>query len=288
MSVEILSQASSTGSIEAKRQQDERVLQLGMNHSSSSSFSIKEKVGIVAPKLPIQELTVLSPTVFAFNDAVYRNDTERVRLIMNEVPSAAFWRKVSMSYNNYSPLHYAASTGNADLALTLIDGGFAVDVLDGQRRTPLMWASSEGHENVALELLELGAVPNFQDLAGETALHKAARGGHARTVQVLLENSSRANTPSLTGESPLMAAVTSHSYDTVLALLRAAAHVNAVDEEGDTALHWNARAADAAHLVESRRIHDLLLQAGAQPSILNSDEESALDLLAEMNAAAHA
>jgi len=120
--VEILSNSPSPVSPfgDAKRQQDERVLQL----------------------------------VYAFNDAVYRADTERVRMIMNELPSSAFWRKVSTSYNNYSPLHYAASTGNADLALTLIDAGFAVDVLDAQRRTPLMWAANEGHDHVVLELLE--------------------------------------------------------------------------------------------------------------------------------------
>jgi len=254
-SVEILSNSPSSFSTfgDTKRQQDERILQL----------------------------------VYAFNETVYRGDTERVRLIMNEIPSTAFWRKVSMSYNNYSPLHFAASTGNADLALTLIDGGFAVDVLDAQRRTPLMWAANEGHDNVVLELLELGAVPSFQDLAGETALHKAARGGHLRAVQVLLENSCRPNVPSLTGESALMAAVTSRSADVVSALLRGGAHVNASDEEGDTALHWNARLYEPARAVDARRIHDLLVQAGAQVSVLNNDEESALDLLAEMDTAAH-
>jgi len=244
------------------------------------------EVMTAAPVLSASKNAHLQVIIAHMNDAIFHHDVDRVRHIAREFPHTAFWRQLSLSYDNYSPMHYAASTGNVALVAALVEAGWALDVLDRERRTPLVWAAQHSHDDVCLELLESGAVPNIQDNVGETALHKAARCANAKTVVTLLENGCSPHVSNLTGEQPLIAAVASRNVDVVQALIRFGARVNAQDEEGDTALHWNARQYEPAKRAEAQLIHQCLINAGALPSILNNDEESALDLIAEEEAKA--
>jgi len=216
--------------------------------------------------------------VLSLNDAVFRGDNDRARAVIAEVPSPSFWRQVSQSYSNYSPLHFAAASGRLDLALTLIDGGFSVDAVDAERRTALHWAAAEGQEELVLELAVLGAVPSFQDARGDTPLHLACRAAHLAAARQLLANGARVNVRAADGSTPLHAAVAAGSVPLVAALLAAGAHLHAADDEGDTPLHWNARLWNE-HPDAAPRIHQLLLQQGASLSLPNADGETTARLL---------
>lgn len=73
----------------------------------------------------------------------------------------------------HAPLHLAVCGGHADVALTLLRRGAAVDVLSHGGRTALHLAALGGHDECARLLLRYGADPRRTDVRGSTALDLA-------------------------------------------------------------------------------------------------------------------
>jgi uncharacterized protein len=120
----------------------------------------------------------------------------------------------------YTPLHYAAYSGHADVARYLIAIGADIGAvsMDPLRNQPLHAAAGSGHTEVARILLDAGADVNAEQSGQWTALHAAAQRGHPEVVSLLLERGARPDGRSYSGSTPLSLA-REKGYERVVALL---------------------------------------------------------------------
>ncbi|MEJ2173297.1 MAG: ankyrin repeat domain-containing protein [Woeseiaceae bacterium] len=102
----------------------------------------------------------------------------------------------------FTPLLFAAQSGNVEIAKALLDAGAEIDFATLEEGSALVIAVAAGHEDFARYLLERGADPNIADGWGVTALHYTAHegllilNGYARTNTDHL-GWQRSNTPAL-------------------------------------------------------------------------------------------
>jgi ankyrin repeat protein len=85
----------------------------------------------------------------------------------------------------WSPLHYAASTGNMDLVTLLLGKQAAVDAKSPNGTTPLMMAARHGHSETAKLLLNAGADILARNEQGMTARDFATRHERKDVAQML-------------------------------------------------------------------------------------------------------
>jgi hypothetical protein len=81
----------------------------------------------------------------------------------------------------WTPLHYAAASGDDDIARLLLAHGAKVDAQSppaSGKYTPLMMAAREGHQDSALFLLGQGADPQLKNGEGLTASQIARQADH--------------------------------------------------------------------------------------------------------------
>jgi ankyrin repeat protein len=82
----------------------------------------------------------------------------------------------------WTPLHYAAASGDDDIARLLLAHGARIDAQSppaSGKFTPLMMAAREGHRDCALFLLGQGADPQLKNGEGLTAAQIAQKADHA-------------------------------------------------------------------------------------------------------------
>ena len=91
------------------------------------------------------------------------------------------------------PIHFAASSGHADVMEVLIEAGSPLDVVDRFGRSPLMWATKGRYVEVVKVLLQAGASVTSQ--GNWHALHEACKAGYSELVQVLIDAGSPVNNP---------------------------------------------------------------------------------------------
>lgn len=88
----------------------------------------------------------------------------------------------------WTPLHYAAASGDSDIARLLLAHGARVDAQSppaSGKFTPLMMAAREGHEDTAVFLLGQGADPQLKNGEGLTAAGIARKADHAGIAAAL-------------------------------------------------------------------------------------------------------
>jgi ankyrin repeat protein len=166
----------------------------------------------------------------------------------------------------WTPLHYAAATGNPEMLSLLLDAAARVDLRTTTGRTALHEAASDGSVASARLLLEAGSSIVVRDQHGWTPLHMAARYNAAEMVKLLLEHGAD---PSATRGSnlisigisqenatPLHDAVTSFETGVVQALIEAGTDLDARTRSGATPLHIAAREGSAETVA-------ILLEAGS-------------------------
>lgn len=88
----------------------------------------------------------------------------------------------------WTPLHYAAASGDAGIATILLERGARIDAVSPPASgsfTPLMMAAREGHEDSALFLLDRGADVRLKNGEGLTAAQLAERAGNTSIAQAL-------------------------------------------------------------------------------------------------------
>jgi ankyrin repeat protein/cell wall assembly regulator SMI1 len=112
-------------------------------------------------------------------------DLELVKLLLARGASA---KKLSLG-GGWTPLHFAAQSGNVDSVQLLLDAGADVNARAQAGQTPILMAASAGGSAPGMLqlLLRRGAKVNVPDMQGETALHHAIRGGNLEAAKLLIE-----------------------------------------------------------------------------------------------------
>ena len=178
--------------------------------------------------------------------AIDQNDVQQVRALLSRnqdpnAPDAEGWR----------PIH---------VAIGQIGSGRSPDLI----------------ANVVALLIEYGADVNAWDVHhNETPILSASVQGGSTVARLLLEAGADPNVRNQVGDSPLRLGVWAQDVDLVALLLRFGADKTINEFGGDFA--WTALGI-AAHLFNVRMIR-LLLEAGADPTVIDDLGRTARDLL---------
>jgi ankyrin repeat protein len=133
-----------------------------------------------------------------------------------------------------TPMHAAASAGQADILSLLIQHGADVNVLGRIGGTPLHRASENARLEAGQFLLDSGADINAGGDYNLTPVSRAAFAGHVEFARMLLERGAVIDAPDSIGKTPLHWAAQVGRTQTVRLLLERGASVNVRDKDGHT------------------------------------------------------
>ena len=94
-------------------------------------------------------------------------------------------RDADVNKPGWAPLHYAATSGNAQVIQLLLDHYAYIDAESPNGSTPLMMAAMYGSADAVKVLLDAGADASLKNAIGLTALDFAQRAGHADAVELI-------------------------------------------------------------------------------------------------------
>ncbi|WP_298090949.1 ankyrin repeat domain-containing protein [uncultured Sphingomonas sp.] len=196
---------------------------------------------------------------------------------------------VSPIANGITPLTAAAFGGSLECVELLLAAGADANqptpeprVMGGpEALTPLLYACDRSHDAVVRLLLDRGADPQATRADGELALQLAMEGCALETIRAMMAAGADGSAVNRHGLSVLHTAVLKRRADVLPLLLEAGASIDlttgeigaelAGTEPGWTALMIAAAQADGPSV-------SVLLKAGANPLVENTDGRTALDL----------
>jgi ankyrin repeat protein len=174
--------------------------------------------------------------------------------------------------NNRTSLHQAAQAGWQKLAELFISEGAEVDVKDKRGDTPLYRAVLAGHRAVVDLLIAKGANVNEKNRNGQTPLYRAVQRGHKDVVEVLIAKGADINAKVTNlSQTFLHIAVVGGRKDIAALLIAKGIDVNSKNVNGQTPLHLSVRQG-------SRDIAELLIANGADMNVKNRWNRTPLDL----------
>jgi len=177
-----------------------------------------------------------------------------------------------------TPMHLASESSTSKSVIPLLlKAGAVPDPRDVHGNTPLMVAARHGLTETVTMLIESGADVRQVSENGNTALHIAADSGRRETVKVLLDAGADCNVRNSYGESPLHRGVLSRDDMTVRILIGdpvrdPLSDIEGLDRNDMTPLHL-------ATKWSSEAVVNVLLDAGADPSVLDAENRTPLDLV---------
>ena len=193
-------------------------------------------------------------------------------------PGVSYVGQTVLPKGGWTAVMYAAREGAAEAVRALHEAGADVDALDPDGTSALTVAIINGHYDVAAVLLERGADPNLADKTGMTPLYAAV------DMHTLASTFGRPDPPP---------AVVAGSVDAIRMLLAAGADPNArlvsrilkrVHNPGDARLGEGATAFMRAARGGDPQVMRLLLEAGADPTLAQTNGQTPLLLAASLGA----
>jgi ankyrin repeat protein len=119
-----------------------------------------------------------------------------------------------LDFRGRTPLHWAATRGDAGAVGLLLEYGADVNAQDELKGTPLIFAASSGSVRTLELLLLAGANVNLGDIRGGQALHYACR--HQKEVgpvKLLLQAKAQIDCKNMYGHTPLVGAAITNRYE---------------------------------------------------------------------------
>ncbi len=133
----------------------------------------------------------------------------------------------------------SALDGRLDLVKRFVDEGVEVNSCDGQKRTALMLAAFNGSTNIVKYLIDNGANVDMVDEINRTALMFASTGPFNETVVELINAGSDVNaTDGHESWTPLMFAAGEGQLEVVKTLISNGADPSMLDTDGESALDF--------------------------------------------------
>ncbi len=128
--------------------------------------------------LPEADMDAMQTTLF---EAVRQGNLGSISSLLRANPDLVF----SKDEEQWTPLHWAAGSGQRDIAELLLSSGADASAKALEDRTPLHFAAFKGHINVVELLLAYKANVNAMTKSGESPLYVAILGSHADMVELL-------------------------------------------------------------------------------------------------------
>lgn len=177
-------------------------------------------------------------------------------------------------------LHSAASRGDIETVLSILDQGGNVHEIGPHHWPLLVRAAVDGHAALVEKLLERGAERDACDRDGKTALHWAAMRGRTEVVELLLDRGAPVDLRDVFGQYTPLYLAASHAPDTraqsaIALLLSRGADVDARTVWGTTAL-TSAAFRDATALIH------FLIDEGADVNSRAKNGRTALIMATDM------
>jgi ankyrin repeat protein len=172
-----------------------------------------------------------------------------------------------------TPLMLAATSGEVDTSVTLLDKGASVETRTLSGRTALSFAAEKGSLRLVEALLSRGARVNDADKNGWTPLMFAST---ADVMHALLSNGADVEARTRRGGTALLIAAEGKATGIVTLLLGAGAHPDVVNERGWTPLM---AAAEMGKTDNAKA----LIAAGANRGMKNHAGATALDIARKAN-----
>jgi len=170
-----------------------------------------------------------------------------------------------------TPLVFAVSNNQTDVAKILIDYGSDVNKVTTQQVTPLLMAVKNQNAEIAEALIRAGADIDATDKYGATSLHYASVYGYFQTVDMLLYYEASIDKKTIEGSTPLLASIWAGYADIADLLIQKGANLEARDNEGYTPFLMAAMNGDTL-------IMRLLFSKGVDIYATNTSNHNALAL----------
>ena len=138
-----------------------------------------------------------------------RNNTEEVKAVLKAD------NVNSSDILGNTPLHYAALTGNKDIAKILIEKGGNAESKNNFGRTPLHYGARKGNHNIIEIFIKKGLDLNIKDTVDWTPLHFAAKGKCKKTAEILLKNGAKIEAKNSDYKTPLEISVIEGSKEVI-------------------------------------------------------------------------
>ncbi|OAA59296.1 Ankyrin repeat-containing domain protein [Cordyceps fumosorosea ARSEF 2679] len=164
-----------------------------------------------------------------------------------------------------TPSHFAAVRGQADVIRILGKHGSRFSVHNNDGYSPLDFASRQGHVNVVEAILEQElSAADIDQVSGDniTSMHAACIMGHVEIVKLLLQAGADPENQHDPDSNPIIAACINGHSELVQLLLAAGADLGVTNSAKQTPLH-------VASLHGFTEVVYLLLEGGADPAALD-------------------
>lgn len=186
----------------------------------------------------------------------------------------------------------SVAEGDVDEVMELLESGADVNAVAEETLEPfiyqgdsvLMVAAQAGHVECLMLLLEDGADVNFESVTRTTALFGACLKGRMECVLRLLDYGADVNFVAPNGQTPLsyMAGATGAARAGIVkALLDYDADFDFVDDDGNTPLMNAYRHSKPIEIERSTEVINMLLQRGADISVVNKAGKTLMDILSD-------